>query len=324
MTRTPLAIVAWTHVPRRQQDLSRVLEAVLIVPAASSHRLPALVRYLYGTTVTAWSLLRLRPKAVIVTAPPVPAAVLVYLLSRVLRYRFLLDSHPGAFGLMGDRFSARLRPVHDFLLSRASYVGVTTESLASQVRLKGGRPGLLHEPPPVRRRYPPSDYVLFAGSGGRDEPYQLVFDAARLIPDVRFVATGAPDPSLGIPPSNVQVTGWVEPAVFEELLGSSLAVLVLSDEKESVMRTAYEAAYAEKPLVVSRTPATERFFPHAVLVSNDAAGIAAGLKHGLTTSPSTLTRQREFSLATWQTQLATIQEGILGVGTSPLVQQDEC
>jgi hypothetical protein len=122
----------------------------------------------------------------------------------------------------------------------------------------------------------------------------------------------------------VQVTGWVEPSRFEELLGSARAVLVLSDERESVMRTAYEAAYAQKPLVVTRTPATERLFPHAVLVSNDATSIAAGLRFGLSISPVTLALQREFSLTTWERQLATLQVGILGVRVGSLGRQDDC
>jgi len=65
---------------------------------------------------------------------------------------------------------------------------------------------------------------------------------------------------------------------FASTMAGADAVLSLSTESSSVMRTAYEAVYAERPLVIFDRPSLRELFPHAVHVPISAAGIATGLR----------------------------------------------
>jgi len=307
-----VCVVAWTHVPRRQQQLADLLDGDTIIVDTARSKQSAALRYLRAAVETTIRLWRRGPSVVIVSVPPIPTAVVVYMVSRLLGFRFLMDSHPGAFGLMGDETSRRLSAIHRFLVRRAQYVAVTTEPLAREVARLGGIAGLLHEPPPPGRAMSSlvSGYVFFPGSGGRDEPYELIFEIARAMPDWKFLATGSPGHKVGSTPSNLQLVGWVPVAEFERLLYSALAVLVLSSERESVMRTAYEACYALKPLVVSATPATERYFPHAIHVRNTPANISDGLLASVGLEEETLIRQREQAVRTWNSQFLILKSTV--------------
>ena len=53
--------------------------------------------------------------------------------------------------------------------------------------------------------------------------------------------------------------------------------MTLTTEPSSVMRAAYEAVYAGRPLIVTDWPVGRAVFPFAVHVPNNASGIAAGV-----------------------------------------------
>jgi hypothetical protein len=322
LKRHPMAVVAWTHSPARQHELALDLKGLLLIPPRGGQYLPRVLRYVWAAGWTAGALIRSRPSAVLVTCPPIPAGVVVWIMSRILHFPFALDSHPGAFGLMGDRLSARLRPFHEFLIRRARYVAVTTPSLVAHVAGLGGKGGILHESP---RCGPNSlsrsgDYVIFPSSGGRDEPYGLMARVALLAPTQTFVMTGDLKNSdmqtliAGI--GNISQTGWLGSTDFMTVVAGSKAVVVLSTEPDSVMRTAYEAVFLRKPLIVTRSLATEQFFPSAAHVENDPDSVMAGVRRAMATSTLQLSQSRSDAIETWQVQLSDLRHALGGDGDS--------
>lgn len=275
-------VVAWTRVSGRQRELAELVggtTAVIHPPARS-----IAWRYLISATRT-WRVVRTlrRGDVCIVTAPPVftPAVTMLAARRGVVT---VMDSHPGAFGLMGDRLSRLLRPLHAWCVRRAAGVLVTTDGLVQTVTRLGGRGMVFHEPDrrgsvtPVAADVARGP-VVFPGVFARDEPIDVVMAVADRLPGTRFVLTGdAEKHGFATTRANVSLTGWLDAAAFDATIADAGFALVLSTDPESVMRTAYEATRARRPLIVTDTPATRAYFPYAWHVPNDAAVIAATIE----------------------------------------------
>jgi exopolysaccharide biosynthesis WecB/TagA/CpsF family protein len=290
-----VAFIAWGAVAGRSAEIAAALggESRCFFPIAAGRRPPAPVRYVLCAAATALYLLRRRPRVVVVTNPPVPAAWFTSVCAWLLGAAVVLDSHPGGFGAQGDRLSARLQPVHRRLVRRAAGVMVTDEEWCRRVRAWGGRPIVIHEAPtggsgepagattlrPGRRE---RLRVLVVGNFGRDEPTAAVMDAARQLGGCDFLVTGDPSkcpPELvSATPSNVEMVGFLDPPRYLAALQGCDAVMTLTTEPTSVMRAAYEAVYAERPVIVSDWPVARTFFPYALHAPNDTFGLVAAVE----------------------------------------------
>ena len=106
--------------------------------------------------------------------------------------------------------------------------------------------------------------------------------AGALVPEVDLLVTGRledmPEGLARSASGNVSFVGFLPPEQYRDLVASADVVIGLTTEPTSVMRCAYEAVYARKPLLVSDWALCRELFPFAVPVSNDAQSIATGLK----------------------------------------------
>jgi glycosyltransferase involved in cell wall biosynthesis len=162
---------------------------------------------------------------------------------------------------------------------------VASEPLADEVRRAGGRPLVVHEPPPLWRidTAPTSDdgqepTVLWVGIFATDEPVAEVVGAARHLPDVRFVLTGdparcPPDVRAAAPP-NVTFSGYRRGDEYRALVADATIMMVLTTAPTSVPRGAFEAVAALRPLVLSDQPLLRAQFPEAVFADNNAQALA--------------------------------------------------
>lgn len=303
--------VAWTHQTQRLPDMAGAFGGATVTayPRLRGHPLPPLVRYPVAFVKTLLLLLWRRPDPVVAMGPPIFCQLAAYAATRLTGARLFLDSHPGAFGLQHDPVGRHVQPLHNWLCRHASGVFVTTEDLALRVERAGGRPLLLHEPPPVAHKIVRNfDHdVVVPTVFARDEPIDAVLGAAALLPSVRFAMTGdttklSADLLAGVP-KNVSFLGFLGHDEFLDALRAARVALVISDEPQSVPRTAYEATFLSIPLVISDHPNTRRYFPHAIHVGNDPDAFARGCE--LLLHESQAARQgrlddgRRFAAATW-------------------------
>jgi PST family polysaccharide transporter len=279
-----IVFVAWTARPARVHEIAEAVGAeAKILPASSRTKLTVPFRYLRQSFQTFFFLMRRRPDVVMVVNPPVVAAAVVTFYSRFSRARVVLDSHPGGFGAQGDKASARFQWLHRWSVRRAAAVMVTTREWVQTVNSWGGRAIMVHEPPPAFHVPPPEPRptlgrVLYVTIFAPDEPLQEVIDAARALPDVEFQITGdprrCPAQIRERVPDNVVFVGYLRGDDYVRALVEADVVLALTTEPTSVMRAAYEAVYAYRPLLVSDWPALRETFPLAVPVHNDGQSIA--------------------------------------------------
>jgi glycosyltransferase involved in cell wall biosynthesis len=228
---------------------------------------------------------RNRPKALIVTNPPFPAAFVGWAAGRLVGARVVLDSHPGSFGAQGDRVAAKLLPLHRRLVPHVDLSMVGSEQWRQQILEWGGDAVVVHEAPGDWELTPAVRgerlQILFVGHFAPDEPWREVIRAAAQVPGCDIHITGdaesAPLDDIEIP-DNVKLVGFMDPAGYKRAVEQADAVLCLTTEPESIMRSAYEAVWAGRPLIASDWPAARETFPHAIAVDNDGDSIAAGIR----------------------------------------------
>lgn len=310
-----LAVIAWTR-SQRPEELARGLDGTarrVWMPRLTRKALVP-VRYALSAIATAAFLLRRRPLIVVVQNPPIIPGVLSAMYCRCTGAQLALDSHPRGFGHKGSRAGKLFRPVHAVLMRFAAVTLVASEPLAAEVRDAGGRPLVLHEPPPLWRVTAPEEptsapVVLFVGVFAEDEPVKAVLEAAQRLPEVRFDVTGdlarCPPGLRATAPANVRFTGYQAGDAYAALVNAATVLLVLTTESTSVPRAAFEAVMAERPLVLSDHPMLRVQFPEAVAVPNDGASVADGVRSALMrrdelalVAPAVRRRQVEH----WETQ----------------------
>ena len=111
-------------------------------------------------------------------------------------------------------------------------------------------------------------------------------------------------------PPNVKFIGFLEGEHFTQAIANADVVLTLSTEPTSVMRAAYEAVYAGRPLVLSDWPVLREYFPFAVHAENTPEGVTAAVREALdrhaelvSLASVAMAAQRE----RWELQLGTLR-----------------
>jgi glycosyltransferase involved in cell wall biosynthesis len=280
--------VAWGAVGGRPAELAHALGAdVLCLYPPGSHRRPsAPLRYLRCAMRTGRYVRRNRPRAIVVTNPPIVAGLITYGWGRSVGATLVLDSHPGGFGAQGDRVAARLQVLHRWLVRRAAFSLVAAPQWGDVLRAWGGASEVVHEAPsdvtptaPARRG---RLRILFVGRFAPDEPVDLVVSAARQVPACDVSITGdldrCPDALRSGPPSNVRFLGFLEAADYRAAVDEADVVMCLTTEPGSVMRAAYEAIYARRPLIISGWPIARELFPFALPVEHQVAALSQAFR----------------------------------------------
>ena len=290
--RPRVAFIAWTPNSGRALDIAGALRGeartFFAFRIVNRHLVP--LRYLVDSFRTAGYLALRRPRALIVTNPPPFAALVAYAYARLAGVPFILDSHPSSFALSGDGIWRLLLPLHARLASRAAATLVTTDELAAVVRQWDGHAQVVHEPP-TPWRVPPAGLsrnrprVLFTGNYNRDEPVMNVLEAGRALSGIDFHVTGdlrrCPSDLRKAASPNVRFVGYLARDQYRRALEEADVILTLTTQRNDVPRTAYEAVYANRPLVVPDRPLLRSLFPYAVHVPLTSDGIVAGLHEAI-------------------------------------------
>ena len=324
-----MAFVAWTPISGRQAEVAAALggEAAVFYRLGRAPRWTTPLRYALSAAETAAYLIRRRPRAVIATNPPIFPGWLALAFGRLARAPVLLDSHPGGFGLQGDRASRALQPLHRWLARRATTTLVADGRLAERVDRWGGQADIVHEAPiewgtRSRRDVRARPRILFVCIFQRDEPVAEVIEAARRCPELDVHVTGevskCPPALRRTAPPNVRFTGFLVGDDYRTAVLDADIVLALTTEPSSVVRAGYEAVYAERPLVVSDWPASRAVFPHALHVRHDPKKLAEGLRRAVSEHAqlsAVAVEARALQRSRWQDQLRALKRRLTDTPT---------
>lgn len=320
-----IACIAWVREDSRSSSIARALggEARTFYDLGLHAKPLVPFRYLLSAVRTVAYLVRRRPRAVMVQAPPVPAVAIAWAWTRLARVPLLIDSHPASFGIEQARADRLMRPLLAWLVPRAAGCIVTTPRLGEHISRWGGRPLVVHEAPmPWAERIRPRGCsadrrVLFVCTFAPDEPVMEALEAAARLPEVTVAITGdirrLPEAARRSAPDNVQWVGYLTAEDYVAALETADVIMSLTSRPESVARSAHEGVDALRPMVISGGPHMRDLFPYAVFVENHPESIAAGVADALSRCED-LSRQaveaRSVQHRRWQSQLADIEAAL--------------
>ncbi len=321
-SRSPGVVVAWMPVSQRSSTLADRLGYDLVLVGRSGFRRAWTAPLAYPLSIarTIVALVRLRPRAAVIAAPPFVAPLVALPFLTVLRAPFAVDVHSGAVLDRRWRWSVGL-------LARVSRLAVaaivTLPSLEAPFNDRGVRTLVIPDPLPRLRplaaddpgdvaAVDAADPVVVAVCGwGLDEPIEALVASAADRP-WRLVLTGRPRRALH-PPANVTVAGFLDDGAYVGLLARADAVVVLTDREDTLLSGAWEAIALGRPLVLSGTRALRTTFGDgATYVGDDADSIAAGIDTALADTGAAarvralrdrFTRENDAALAVLATRL---------------------
>jgi glycosyltransferase involved in cell wall biosynthesis len=283
----PWIFITWYPYCRRSDAIAEQIGARSYLVHYLRFKVPYLapLKYILQCIKTLWILFRNRPSLVLVASPPVFAPLLIWLLSKPLRYVFVIDAHSGVF--QHRRWKWAL-PIQRFLARRALLTIVTNDHMQDIVRSWKSNVAKIQDlslnlDPQGKASRRPGFHVVFICTFSGDEPVEEVARAGRLLADVSFTFTGdpyyAPANFRATLASNVRLTGFMPDAEYLALLRGADAILVLTLEDHTMQRGAYEAMSLEKPLITSHWPLLKRTFSRGTIhVDNTAEGIASAVR----------------------------------------------
>lgn len=275
----PALFISWSIQHGRSRDLAAALgaEPVYVGIRRKRRRWLTPARYVLAALATARILLARRPRAIFVMQPPVPLAVLALVYGRVAGVPVALDAHTGAALAMRTGRPRRSLP----LLSRFATVTIVTNSqLAEPLRATGKRVVTLHDAPiaALATHGHAGEFTVVAPlSWAADEPFEDIVAAARLCPDVAFVATGRAPAAVRERtdlPANLRLAGFLDAAAFDELMASAGVVLALTTRDATMQRAGYEAIALGRPVIASDTRVLREYFGDAALYAADGEQLA--------------------------------------------------
>jgi len=314
--------IAWTRYHRRSELLAQHLGATLhfIYNGRLGKLWQTPVRYLVQARRT-WRVLRQeRPDVVFVQNPPIFCALVASLYARRYGARYVIDSHTGAFLSPKWRWSLGL---HRMLSRRALTTIVHNRSQEKIVNRWGCRYCVLAFTP---GDYPAGEHFSLDGqfnvavisSFREDEPLDVVFEAAGLLPEVSFYVTGdytrIATSLLAKKPDNCRLTGFLPYERYVGLLREVDAAMVLTTQDHTLLMGGFEAVSLGTPLIVSHWPLLRDFFSlGTVHVPNTVEGICEGVRRAQreqTVLQRGILILREQLRSEWEQQFAELRHSL--------------
>jgi glycosyltransferase involved in cell wall biosynthesis len=319
-----ISFVAWVRYDRRPELLARRLGGTLhnVIHGSQGKLWQAPVRYAAQARET-WRLLRReRPDVVYVQNPPIFAAIVVAWYARRSGARFIIDSHTSAFQARRWRWSLGM---HRWL-SRRALTTIVHNAAQAEIVAQWGAPytvlGFVFGDYPAGTAFSRNGKFVVAvvSTFEKDEPLDLVFEAARNLPAVSFYVTG--DSKRAAPgllvqkPENCHLTGFMDYDEYIGLLRGADAVMDLTTRDHTLLMGGFEAVALGKPLITSDWPILRSYFSAGTVhVPNTVEGITDGVQQARR-HPQELRqemqRMRDELMAEWEEKSAELWELVHG------------
>jgi glycosyltransferase involved in cell wall biosynthesis len=280
--------VAWEK-HRRTSEIARVFPDMHLFQF--EYDAPRLVRYFVLLARTSKVLLKEKPDIIFVQNPSLVLTVYMIIICKMLGLTCIVDAHNEGIRPFSPRLNWLL-PVYGWIQKHADLTIVTNHELAEEVAANGGVPFVLADKLPEFREYYTIELkgkynIVYICSFEKDEPYQEVIEAARLLdPNMYFYITGnyrkASPEIVEKAPSNVVFCGYFSEPDYINLLYSCDVIVDLTLMDNCLVCGAYEAVSLGKPAILSDTKAIRHYFNKgAVYSGNTAQEIAKSVKYFL-------------------------------------------
>ncbi len=285
--------IAWVEYQRRVEVLAPFLGLDIYYFSyawETKSKIQKLFSYLLKSIQTLKCLFQSKPDLVLVQFPPAPALYCVAFYSWLTGARYVSDCHLGItnenwlkWAYVKKLLTRGQVIVHNTHLVEQVKVDlqvtpfVLRDGVAKKQSIHLGNTALLE-----RLGLSLQKYVIFPCSFSVDEPLQEMIEAARLLPEIKFVMTWhsekLPKQMRETLPPNIVLTGFLQVDDYNCLFANSGLALVLTKHEAVQLSGMQEAMAFEIPAVVSDLNTTRFLYKDCpVYVKNNSQTIADGI-----------------------------------------------
>lgn len=320
--------IAWIDFQRRAASMQPFFEYNLVfVPTKFNQRRLKLIDYLYKSFKSLGYLLARKPTVLWVQLPPTPLLNLALLYKSLNKNVIVIaDCHNGLFW---GKWKAYLKGAKD--LNKVDIIITHNRVIRDLAIEQGADPKKMmvletkpaQKAPAIRSAFNldlKGPWILMPCAFAEDEPLTVVFEAAKLIPDITVVISGDVRRGGGFHdlsklPSNVKLAGYLSKEDYEALFSKTDAVLGLTTEPHVQLSVANEATGFEIPMVLSDTPLLRELFSRGAVYVNtfDPVSMAEGIRHAVQNKEDLRQEVKQLKIernAKWQGQAESLKQRI--------------
>lgn len=322
---TDRVFLTWLPYSQRSQTLAESFGATPVYfgyLSGGRSVLKAALRYLLMTFHTIGFIVRRRPRLVFVMNQPVFLPLVVFALSFLFDYKYVIDSHSGLFNKREWRWSL---PLVKYAYRRSLFSIVTNREHKELVESWGGKVEVLgaltvgdEASTPFSRAAGPCFVVI--GTFAADEPTAEVLEACRRMPEWRFYVTGSLKKAscslIEQAPPNVTFTDFMPRPDYVGMVRAMDGAIVLVKNDNVMQRGAYEAMSWAVPIITSDWPLLRDTFCRGTLFVDNSPEQIAGAVRQLVERPeffrSEIRRLREERASKWEADIERIHRFLAG------------
>lgn len=304
--------IVWKEYQRRVEVFAPILGAeayYFYFPWESKSILFKAFSYFLKAVNTLKCLFQNKPDLVFVQFPPAPALYCAAFYSWLTGCEYVSDCH------IGETNANWLDWIYVKELLAGGDVVVHNEYLVGQIETNiKVKPFVIRDGVAKRRSteigmnsllrslgLSPGAYVIFPCSFSADEPLLEVIEAARLLPETKFVMTWylekLPKNLRDILPPNVILTGFLPVRDFNHLFANAGVALVLTKHEAVQLSGMQEAMAFEVPAVVTDLKTTRFLYrDHPIYVDNTSGSIAHGISRAFQNRSELKTRMKRLRI----------------------------
>jgi glycosyltransferase involved in cell wall biosynthesis len=241
------------------------------------------ISYLFKLVHTFIYLFKHRPWLVFVQLAPTPPLYVVAFYSLLTNTKFISDCHNT---MIYDGHWIKW-PLAKIMLRRSALVLVHNPEVKDAAKKINIESFIYQDPPPIMKidntikevavidLYKDKYILLPSNMAADDEPTEEFFNAARQLPEMKFVLTGylekVPVHKQKLAPPNVRYTGFLKEDEFNALYKNAQMAIVLSTREGTQPSGASEAISLGVPLIVTDLKTTRKIYKDTVLFTENNA-----------------------------------------------------
>ena len=314
-----ITFIAWYGFHQRSDFIAQHLGASMhFIHYGQQGKIRHLPFRYFVQTLRTWKVLKHdNPDVIFIQNPPLVCVLVVYIYAKIHRCKYVIDSHTGAFFPPWNWFLK----LHRILSRNALTTLLHNESQEKIVSAWGCHNLILDDYRGLMQGGEPFPLVsghfnvAVAGNFKPDEPYDIVFEAIRRLPNVKFYIPGdcnrIEHSLLNKIPDNCFVTGYLPYERYLGLLKSVDVIISLTTRNHTLLSCASEAIGVGTPLITSNWPILKkRFFMGTIHIPNTVEGIEEGIRQAesnLNSLRQDILRLRVLLQEEWEQQFKTIK-----------------
>ena len=293
--------VVWLtwHYAARSRNMAKVLNIPILEYFNNKN---ALLRHSLSSLWTIWVLLKERPKVIFIQLSfMLLNIVAIYKIFTFGKTVIVADCHTKALRRKAKGpFNFIFWPIKKATFKLVNISIVSNVGMENDIKELHDNYFMIPDKIPeikLEKNLNSENYFVYISSFAVDEPFDEIFEVAKLLPkEIKLYWTGRIPKRITIPkdkPENLIFTDYISFDEYYKLISNASSVLALTTEDDCLQSGAYEALAVETPMVISNSKALKTYFANsAVYTGHSPKEIANNLLQTLNSKKELIQNSR--------------------------------